>query len=117
MPCFIELSIHIEKQRWENRVLNFDNCIVVSEHDATERFKLTPNVREMFQSQPLFCKLTMLYRDGSVEKLLVHASKHAILTKVGLANHANSFTPSVDTDAITREWEQKNAARFKFSHK
>ena len=108
MSCFIELSVHIEKQRWEKRSLNMDNCIAIKEHDATEQFTKR-RVQEPFVSQPLFCLLTMVYPDSSVEKLWVHSSLHSIVTKVGYANHADNFTPPVDMDAIQREWERKSA--------
>jgi hypothetical protein len=108
MTTFIELSVHIEKQRWEKRSLNMSNCIAMKEHDATVQFKKRPVV-EPFASQPLVCLLTMVYPDGSVEKLWVHSSLHSILTKIGYANHASGFTPAVDMAAIEREWERKSA--------
>ena len=107
MTTFIELSVHIEKQRWEKRTLNMDNCIAMKEHDATEQFAKRPVV-EPFASQPLFCLLTMVYPDSSVEKLWVHSSLHTIVTKIGYANHADGFTPPVDMNAIQREWERKS---------
>lgn len=106
MSTFIELSVHIEKQRWEKRTLNMDNCIAIKEHDATAQFEKRP-VKEPFASQPLVCLLTMVYPDGSVEKLWVHSSLHRIVTAIGYANHADSFTPPVDMAAIERSWEQK----------
>lgn len=106
MSCFIELQVHIESQRWENRTLNMDNCIAMKEHDATEQFAKRPVV-EPFASQPLFCLLTMVYPDGGTEKLWVHSSSYNILTKIGYATHANNFSPPVDAAANAREWERK----------
>ena len=111
MTTFIELSVHIEKQRWEKRTLNMDNCIAMKEHDATAQFAKRPVV-EPFASQPLFCLLTMVYPDSSVEKLWVHSSLHTIVTKIGYANHADGFTPPVDMNAIQREWERKSAGKL-----
>ena len=116
MTTFIELSVHIEKQRWEKRTLNMDNCIAMKEHDATEQFAKRPVV-EPFASQPLFCLLTMVYPDSSVEKLWVHSSLHSIVTKIGYANHADGFTPPVDMNAIQREWERKSAGKLPTANK
>lgn len=112
MATFIELSVHIEKQRWENRLLNMDNCISIFEHDASQTFT-TRRVAEPFASQPLFCLLTMVYPDGTCEKLWVHASRHIVVTKIGIANHADNFTEPIDTASIQREWTHKKQ-RFTF---
>jgi hypothetical protein len=108
---FIELNIHIGNQRWENRVINMDHCIRILEHDATEQFEVC-RAREPFKSMPLFCLLTMVYSDGDVEKIWVHSSLHAIVSKIGHAQHTD-FVEPVDISSIGKEWDRLDTSKRK----
>jgi hypothetical protein len=112
---FIELNIHIGNQRWEKRVLNMDHCIRILEHDAS--LNMTQVCRAQFKSQPLFCLLTMVYPDGDVEKIWVHSSLHAIVSKIGHAQHTDFVEPT-DLASIGRSWDRKDSdtskPRFSF---
>ena len=112
MAAFVELSVCLGRYRWEKRLLNFDYCIRVSEHDGTEQFKKRP-VQQPFASQPLFCLLTMVYADGSTERLWVHSSAHSIVCQLGNAQLGREFVPPVDMDGIQRSWERVHKSESK----